>query len=169
MRVEDWNWIGEDQSEVSVKVRSLAPPVRARLKGDWVRFARAEYGVAPGQAAVVYAGTVLGPDVIIGRTGLDQIHGRGGDDVICGGKGDDFIIGGDGDDRRPSIASRPPSTVSSPSTCRTRRTGSRLRRTRRRVQSDIVVGLGFWATIGSMSCSARVRASLMTRSAWVRT
>ena len=27
-RVEDWNWIGEEQREVSVKVRSLAPPVR---------------------------------------------------------------------------------------------------------------------------------------------
>src|SRR5690348_13933545 len=26
MRVSDWNWIGEDQREVSVKVRSLAPP-----------------------------------------------------------------------------------------------------------------------------------------------
>ena len=59
MRVEDWNWIGEPQRQVSVKVRSLAPPVRARIDGDWVRFDRPEYGVAPGQAAVVYDGSRL--------------------------------------------------------------------------------------------------------------
>ena len=59
MRVADWNWLGEDQREVSAKVRSLAPPVPARRDGDWVRFAEAEYGVAPGQAAVVYEGTRL--------------------------------------------------------------------------------------------------------------
>jgi tRNA-specific 2-thiouridylase len=63
MRVEDWNWIGEDQAreqrEVSVKVRSLAPPVRAAIDGDWIRFDRPEYGVAPGQAAVIYAGSRL--------------------------------------------------------------------------------------------------------------
>ncbi|MEO7366168.1 MAG: tRNA 2-thiouridine(34) synthase MnmA [Sphingomicrobium sp.] len=59
MRVEDWNWIGEQQREVSVKVRSLSPPVRAQIDGDWVRFEGAEYGVAPGQAAVVYDGSRL--------------------------------------------------------------------------------------------------------------
>src|SRR6185369_1630891 len=31
MRVSDWNWIGEKQRDVSVKVRSLAPPVPAVL------------------------------------------------------------------------------------------------------------------------------------------
>ena len=59
MRVEDWNWIGEQQTPISVKVRSLAPPVPARIDGDWVRFERSEYGVAPGQAAVVYDGSRL--------------------------------------------------------------------------------------------------------------
>jgi len=63
MRVEEWNWIGEDQAreqrEVSVKVRSLAPPVRAQIDGDWIRFDRPEYGVAPGQAAVIYDGSRL--------------------------------------------------------------------------------------------------------------
>src|SRR5688500_3325430 len=59
MRVEDWNWIGEQQTSVSVKVRSLAPPVAAEIDGDWVRFERPEYGVAPGQAAVVYEGSRL--------------------------------------------------------------------------------------------------------------
>ena len=59
MRVADWNWLGEDQREVSVKVRSLAPPVPAMRSGETVRFDRPEYGVAPGQAAVVYDGTRL--------------------------------------------------------------------------------------------------------------
>lgn len=59
MRVADWNWIGEGQSDVSVKVRSLAPPVRAVRDGDWVRFGQHEFGVAPGQAAVVYDDTRL--------------------------------------------------------------------------------------------------------------
>src|SRR6478752_4599332 len=59
MRVADWNWLGEEQSEVSVKVRSLAPAVPAHRDGDWIRFAGAEYGVAPGQAAVVYEGARL--------------------------------------------------------------------------------------------------------------
>jgi tRNA-specific 2-thiouridylase len=40
-------------------VRSLAPPVAARREGEWIRFAGAEHGVAPGQAAVVYDGTRL--------------------------------------------------------------------------------------------------------------
>ena len=59
MRVSDWNWIGEDQSEVSVKVRSLAPAVAAEKDGYWIRFRGSEYGVAPGQAAVVYDGSRL--------------------------------------------------------------------------------------------------------------
>lgn len=59
MRVADWNWLGEDQRDVSVKVRSLAPPVAAVRNGDSIRFAQPEYGVAPGQAAVAYAGTRL--------------------------------------------------------------------------------------------------------------
>ena len=62
MRVDDWNWLGEDQAraqDVSVKVRSLAPPVQAAIDGDWIRFDRAEYGVAPGQAAVIYDGSRL--------------------------------------------------------------------------------------------------------------
>jgi tRNA-specific 2-thiouridylase len=59
VRVSDWNWIGEEQGEVSVKVRSLAPPVAAIRDGDWLRFAQPEFGVAPGQAAVCYDGTRL--------------------------------------------------------------------------------------------------------------
>jgi tRNA-specific 2-thiouridylase len=59
VRVTDWNWIGEEQREVSVKVRSLAPPVRATIDGEWLHFDQPELGVAPGQAAVVYDGTRL--------------------------------------------------------------------------------------------------------------
>jgi tRNA-specific 2-thiouridylase len=61
-RLESINWLGEDQKEgLSVKVRSLARPAGARLDGDIVRFETPEYGVAPGQAAVLYAGDrVLG-------------------------------------------------------------------------------------------------------------
>ena len=55
--VADLNWLGEEQREVSVKVRSLAPPVTAIRDGEWVRFRQAEYGVAPGQAAVLYDGS----------------------------------------------------------------------------------------------------------------
>jgi tRNA-specific 2-thiouridylase len=59
MRIADWNWIGEDQREVSVKVRSLAPAVPAARDGERIRFTHPEFGVAPGQAAVVYDGTRL--------------------------------------------------------------------------------------------------------------
>jgi tRNA-specific 2-thiouridylase len=59
MRVGEWNWIAEDQREVSVKVRSAAPAVPAVREGEWVRFRSPEYGVAPGQAAVLYDGTRL--------------------------------------------------------------------------------------------------------------
>jgi tRNA-uridine 2-sulfurtransferase len=56
------NWLGEAQREgLSVKVRSLAKPVPARFDGGNVHFERPEYGVAPGQAAVIYEGDrVLG-------------------------------------------------------------------------------------------------------------
>jgi tRNA-specific 2-thiouridylase len=59
MSIGEWNWIAEDQREISVKVRSLAPAVRASREGDWIRFAQPEYGVAPGQAAVAYDGDRL--------------------------------------------------------------------------------------------------------------
>lgn len=61
-RIERVNWIGGDHAgPLMVKVRSLAKPVPGRLDGDMVRFDAPEYGVAPGQAAVLYAGDhVLG-------------------------------------------------------------------------------------------------------------
>jgi tRNA-specific 2-thiouridylase len=54
MRIDQLNWIGEDQARVTAKVRSLAPAVPADIEGAWARFERPEFGVAPGQAAVFY-------------------------------------------------------------------------------------------------------------------
>src|SRR3546814_3443283 len=57
MRISDWS------SDVcsSDLVRSLAKPVPARLDGGMLHFLSPEYGVAPGQAAVLYDGDrVLG-------------------------------------------------------------------------------------------------------------
>ena len=58
-RVEGVNWLGEAQRALTAKVRSMAPPVAARWDGEWVHFAREEYGVAPGQSAVFYDGERL--------------------------------------------------------------------------------------------------------------
>ena len=50
------NWIGGDHAgPLTAKVRSLAKPVPARLTGERLVFDAPEYGVAPGQAAVLYA------------------------------------------------------------------------------------------------------------------
>jgi tRNA-specific 2-thiouridylase len=61
-RIEGMNWLGgSHEGPLTAKVRSLAKPVPARLEGDRVVFEAPEYGVAPGQAAVLYAGErVLG-------------------------------------------------------------------------------------------------------------
>ena len=61
-RIDGINWLGGDYSgPMTAKVRSLAKPVPARMEGDRVIFEQPEYGVAPGQAAVLYAGDrVLG-------------------------------------------------------------------------------------------------------------
>jgi tRNA-specific 2-thiouridylase len=61
-RLSGLNWLGEGQSEgLTVKVRSLSKPVPARIEDGVVRFESPEYGVSPGQAAVLYEGDrVLG-------------------------------------------------------------------------------------------------------------
>lgn len=61
-RLSDINWIGGDfAGTLRAKVRSLARPVPALLEGDRLLFDMPEYGVAPGQAAVLYDGDrVLG-------------------------------------------------------------------------------------------------------------
>ncbi|MFL6863991.1 MAG: tRNA 2-thiouridine(34) synthase MnmA [Allosphingosinicella sp.] len=61
-RLSGLNWLGEDQRDgLAVKVRSMARPAPAAFDGETLRFAAPEYGVAPGQAAVLYEGSrVLG-------------------------------------------------------------------------------------------------------------
>lgn len=61
-RLSGLNWLGENQREaLTVKVRSMARPAPARFDGNSVTFDEPEYGVAPGQAAVLYEGDrVLG-------------------------------------------------------------------------------------------------------------
>jgi len=60
--LSDINWLGGDFSgPLRAKVRSLAKPVAARLDDNRLLFDAPEYGVAPGQAAVLYDGDrVLG-------------------------------------------------------------------------------------------------------------
>ena len=60
--LDDINWIGEGyEGPITAKVRSLAKPVPACFETGMVTFDQPEYGVAPGQAAVLYAGDrVLG-------------------------------------------------------------------------------------------------------------
>jgi tRNA-specific 2-thiouridylase len=54
-RLGEANWLAAvDGREVFAKVRSMARPVPARVVGDRLIFNDAEYGVAPGQAAVLY-------------------------------------------------------------------------------------------------------------------
>ena len=54
-RLVDANWLGDARGRpIMAKVRSMAKPVPATLDGDWLRFDNPEYGVAPGQAAVLY-------------------------------------------------------------------------------------------------------------------
>ena len=63
-RLSGLNWLGEEQrTGLTAKVRSLARPAAARVElagdGATVTFATPEYGVAPGQAAVIYDGDRL--------------------------------------------------------------------------------------------------------------
>jgi len=54
-RIGEANWLAEvDRRPVLAKVRSMAKPVSAQMDGDRLLFAAPEYGVAPGQAAVLY-------------------------------------------------------------------------------------------------------------------
>ena len=61
-RIIDSNWLTSTENRpVMAKVRSMSRPVAAQLDGEWLRFDVPEYGVAPGQAAVLYDGDrVLG-------------------------------------------------------------------------------------------------------------
>jgi len=73
-RLEGVNWIGGDhQGPLTAKVRSMAKPVPARFDGARLMFDSPEYGVAPGQAAVLYASErVLGGGWIAATEAADQ-------------------------------------------------------------------------------------------------
>jgi tRNA-specific 2-thiouridylase len=56
-RLSELNMIGTPASgPLTAKVRSMAKPVPVTMDGEWLRFDNNEYGVAPGQAAVLYTG-----------------------------------------------------------------------------------------------------------------
>ncbi|MGE5723196.1 MAG: tRNA 2-thiouridine(34) synthase MnmA [Sphingomonadales bacterium] len=59
-RLGGMNWLGGDRhGPLTAKVRSLARPAPVRFDGRSIHFDRFEYGVAPGQAAVIYEGDRL--------------------------------------------------------------------------------------------------------------
>ena len=56
-RLSDFNAIGPvPKGQLTTKVRSTARPASARMEGERLIFDAPEYGVSPGQAAVLYAG-----------------------------------------------------------------------------------------------------------------
>ncbi|HEY0043413.1 MAG TPA: tRNA 2-thiouridine(34) synthase MnmA [Allosphingosinicella sp.] len=61
-RLSGLNWLGEGQRDgLSAKVRSMAKPAAVRFDGEAIHFQSPEFGVSPGQAAVLYEGDrVLG-------------------------------------------------------------------------------------------------------------
>jgi tRNA-specific 2-thiouridylase len=72
-RLEGINLLADAQdvaAPLTVKVRSMARPVPARLTGDRLLFDAPEYGVSPGQAAVLYAG-----DRVIGGGWIAETYG----------------------------------------------------------------------------------------------
>ena len=70
-RLSGVNWLDVDfAGPVTAKVRSLAKPVPAHFDGEYVRFDAPEYGVAPGQATVLYAG-----DRVLGGGWIEETQG----------------------------------------------------------------------------------------------
>ena len=72
-RLDECNWladVAEIEAPLMVKVRSMAKLVPARMEGDRVVFDAPEYGVSPGQAAVLYAG-----DRVIGGGWIGETEG----------------------------------------------------------------------------------------------
>lgn len=64
-RIEEANWLAAPEGcDVLAKVRSLAKAVPARFIGGVLHFDRPEFGVAPGQAAVIYDAAC--PDRVLG-------------------------------------------------------------------------------------------------------
>ncbi|MFM9853329.1 MAG: tRNA 2-thiouridine(34) synthase MnmA [Sphingomonadaceae bacterium] len=74
-RISEPSWLGDVEGHtLMAKVRSLAKPVPARIEGEWLRFVAPEFGVSPGQAAVLYDGErVLGGGWIEETVGADPL------------------------------------------------------------------------------------------------
>ncbi|WP_293881754.1 tRNA 2-thiouridine(34) synthase MnmA [Sphingomonas sp.] len=67
-RLSEMNLIGGGApGPLTAKVRSMARPVPVKMDGDWLRFDAPEYGVSPGQAAVLYSG-----DRVIGGGWIEE-------------------------------------------------------------------------------------------------
>ena len=67
--IEDANWLTDvaEGQEIQVKIRSAMDPVAGRMEGGAIVLDAPQYGVAPGQAAVVYDGSrLLGGGFIVG-------------------------------------------------------------------------------------------------------
>lgn len=80
-RLERLNVLGPLDGPLTAKVRSMAKPVPARMIGDRLVFDAPEYGVAPGQAAVLYAGDrVLGGGWI---AATEPVEARGADALLA--------------------------------------------------------------------------------------
>jgi tRNA-specific 2-thiouridylase len=79
-RLSGLNWLGEGQREgLSAKVRSMARPAPVGFDGEAVHFEAPEYGVAPGQAAVLYEGErVLGGGWIEETVSAEAVAGAYG-------------------------------------------------------------------------------------------
>lgn len=74
-RIEDLNWLGGAfEGKMTAKVRSLSRPAPASFDGERVIFDTPEYGVAPGQAAVLYVGDrVMGGGWIAGTEAAEEM------------------------------------------------------------------------------------------------
>lgn len=78
--LSDVNWLGGDFSgPLTAKVRSLSKPVPALFENGLLSFESAEYGVAPGQAAVLYDG-----DRVLGGGWIEETIAAGPDFQVAG-------------------------------------------------------------------------------------
>ena len=71
------NWLAAADGPVTVKVRSTAQPVAARVEGGRVMFDAPEYGVSPGQACVAYRGEQVLGGGWIAKTIPSPLEGEG--------------------------------------------------------------------------------------------
>ena len=77
-RLSETTWLDDVEGRlVMAKVRSLAKPVPARIEGEWLCFDAPEFGVSPGQAAVLYDG-----ERVLGGGWIEETVGSVGDTLL---------------------------------------------------------------------------------------